>query len=195
MRREMLCLQCTYFQEHRCLCWWSLLWSFTNRVDFYWTFLWLDCHHFAKRVSVRPIVLLVDGHSSHMDLHTSTFCKQNKILLYCLPPHSSHLTQPLDVSFFKPLKSAWGKACSSYCATNPGFQVTKHELAQVFRDAWVSSTRMSTIVSGFREAGLCPLNPKVILKNKWYRLYSFPQEMRELRLLRFSQIQWQSLKA
>ena len=123
-------------------------------------------NHFAKHVSVRPIVLLVDGHSSHIDLHTSTFCKENRILLYCLPPHSSHLTQPLDVSFFKPLKSAWGKACSSYCVTNPGFQVTKHEFAQVFREAWVSSTRMSTIVSGFREAGLCPFNPEVVLKSK-----------------------------
>ena len=121
---------------------------------------------FAKRVTVRPVILLVDGHSSHIDMHTSKFCRDNNILLYCLPPHSSHLTQPLDVSFFKPLKSAWGKACNSYCATNPGFQVTKHEFAQVFREAWLTSTRMSTIVNGFREAGICPFNPEVVLKSK-----------------------------
>lgn len=123
-------------------------------------------NHFSKRVTVRPVVLLIDGHSSHIDLHTSVFCKENKILLYCLPPHSSHLTQPLDVSFFKPLKSAWGKACSDYCSNNPGYQVTKHEFSQIFREAWIASVRMSTIVNGFREAGICPFNPEIILKNK-----------------------------
>ena len=123
-------------------------------------------NHFAKRVTIRPVVLLVDGHSSHIDVHTSIFCKENSILLYCLPLHSSQLTKPLDVSFFKPLKSAWGKACSNYCTSNPGYHVTKHEFSQIFRDVWVSSTRMSTIVSGFREDGLCPFNPDVVLTSK-----------------------------
>ena len=133
-------------------------------------------NHFAKRVSVRPVVLLIDGHSSHIDIHTFKFCRENNILLYCLPPHSSHLTQPLDVSFFKPLKSAWGKACNSYCATNPGFQVTKHEFAQVFHEAWLSSTRMSTIVNGFREAGICPFKPEVVLKSKLLPSLQFTSE-------------------
>ena len=124
-------------------------------------YVWI-ANHFAKRVSVWPVVLLVDGHSSHINLHTSLFCKENNILLYCLPPHSSHLTQPLDVSFIKPLKSAWRKACSSYCANNPGFQVMKQEFAQVFREAWLSSIRLSTIASGFRETGLCPFNPAAV---------------------------------
>ena len=127
-------------------------------------FYGLIANHFAKRVSVRPVVLHVDGHSSHIDIHTSKFCRDDNILLYCLPLLSSHLTQPLDV---KPLKSAWGKACNSYCATNPGFQVTKHEFAQVFREAWLSSTRMSTIVNGFREAGICLFKPEVVLKSKF----------------------------
>ena len=121
-------------------------------------------NHFAKRVTVRPVVLLVDGHTSHIDLHTSIFCQENNILLYCLPPHSSHITQPLDVSFYKPLKSAWGKACKNYCSVNPGYQVTKHEFSQVFREAWIGSIRMSTIINGFREAGLCPFDPEVVLK-------------------------------
>ena len=133
-------------------------------------------NHFAKRVSVCPVVLLIDGHSSHIDIHTSKFCRENNILLYYLPPHSPHLTQSLDVSFFKPLKSAWEKACNSYCATNPGFQVTKHEFAQVFHEAWLSSTRMSTIVNGCREASICPFKPEVILKNKLLPSLQFSSE-------------------
>lgn len=34
-------------------------------------------NHFAKRVSVRPIV---DGYSLHIDIHISKFCKENNIL-------------------------------------------------------------------------------------------------------------------
>lgn len=120
-------------------------------------------NHFAKKVTTRPLVLLVDGHTSHIDLHTSTFCKDNNIHLCCLPPHSSHLMQPLDVSFYKPLKTAWGKACSNYCAQNPGYHVTKHEFSHVFREAWISSVKLSTIVNGFQEAGLCPFNPDKVL--------------------------------
>ena len=124
-------------------------------------------NHFSKKVTIRPVVLLVDGHTSHIDLHTSTYCKENNILLYCLPPHSSHLTQPFDVSFYKPLKAAWGKACTSYSTQHPGYQVTKHEFSQVFREAWISCVKLSTIIHGFEGAGLYPFNPsKVITEDK-----------------------------
>ena len=52
-------------------------------------------------------LLLVDGHTTRIDLDVSQFCKDDQILLYCLPPHSSHITQPLDVGFFSPLKTNW----------------------------------------------------------------------------------------
>ena len=74
---------------------------------------WL-ANHFAKRVTERLLVLLVDGHSSHIDLEVSKFCRDQQIHLYCLPPHTSHITQPLDVGFFGALKTAWGKASEKY---------------------------------------------------------------------------------
>jgi hypothetical protein len=65
---------------------------------------WLTNHFVRSIPPTRPVVLLVDGHSSHINLETSLFCKANDILLFCLPPHSSHITQPLDVGVFAPLK-------------------------------------------------------------------------------------------
>ena len=44
-------------------------------------------------------MLLFDKHSTHIDLEISKFCREKGILLYCLPTHSSHITQPLDVGF------------------------------------------------------------------------------------------------
>jgi len=49
-------------------------------------------------------LLICDGHGSHC---TSPFLKcaiENKIVIFVLISHSSHLTQPLDLSIFGPLK-------------------------------------------------------------------------------------------
>ena len=62
-------------------------------------FGWLANHFISNIPPSRPVVLLVDGHSTHIDLETSKLCQEKGILLYCLPAHSSHITQPLDVGY------------------------------------------------------------------------------------------------
>lgn len=126
---------------------------------------WL-ANHFAKKVTVRPVVLLVDGHRSHIDLQVSKFCRENQILLFCLPPHTSHLLQPLVVGFFRSLKAAWSKACNGYRASNLGVAVSKESFAQVFKEAWVATVKVSVFVNAFRESGICPLNRQAIDLNK-----------------------------
>jgi len=126
---------------------------------------WL-ANHFSRHVSERPVVLLVDGHTCHIDIEVSKLCQTNKMHLYCLPPHTSHMTQPLDVGFFKPLKVAWSKACESFKLDHPGYFVDKKVFAEVFKRAWIESTKMSNIVSAFKAAGICPLNPSAIHLDK-----------------------------
>jgi len=50
-------------------------------------------------------LLICDGHDSHISGSFIAHCLQNKILLIILPPHTSHLLQPLNVAIFGPLKS------------------------------------------------------------------------------------------
>ncbi|KAK9753014.1 CENP-B N-terminal DNA-binding domain [Popillia japonica] len=57
----------------------------------------------------RPIILFVDGHKSHLTLPLSTWCHENHIILYALPPNTTHILQPADVSVFMPLKEEWKK--------------------------------------------------------------------------------------
>jgi len=57
---------------------------------------WLANHFALPTPPGRPVVLLVDGHSTHFDLEISKFCD---MLLYCIPAHSSHITEPFDVGF------------------------------------------------------------------------------------------------
>jgi hypothetical protein len=45
----------------------------------------------------RTRLLIFDGHGSHTTADIIRHCIINRIQLALLPPHSSHLTQPLDV--------------------------------------------------------------------------------------------------
>jgi hypothetical protein len=74
---------------------------------------WL--HHFdmhAKPVGVYRL-LIVDGHESHRSVDFQDLCKEKKIITLCMPAHSSHLLQPLDVACFSPLKRLYGDEVSA----------------------------------------------------------------------------------
>ncbi|RPA98633.1 CENP-B protein [Choiromyces venosus 120613-1] len=54
-------------------------------------------------------LLFFDGHSSHVNTGFLEFCISQKIIPYCLPPHTTHCLQPLDVSVFSPYKHQYQK--------------------------------------------------------------------------------------
>src|ERR1700710_1046704 len=57
-------------------------------------------------------LLVCDGHDSYISGSFIAHCLQNRILLMILPPHTSHLLQPLDVAIFGPLQKANSKPLS-----------------------------------------------------------------------------------
>ena len=72
---------------------------------------------FLKQIPPKcPVVLLwmVMGHTwVFFWMVIGQFCKAGDIVLYCLPPHTSHVTQPFAVDFFKPLKLPWRETVSA----------------------------------------------------------------------------------
>ena len=84
--------------------------GWTNRELF---FGWLEEHFLVHAIPARPLLLLVDGHSSHYDLDSIHFARDHSVIIFCLPPHTTHEAQPLDVSFFGPLKKHWSLILSS----------------------------------------------------------------------------------
>ena len=52
----------------------------------------------------RKRLLIFDGHGSHLTYEFITYCFDNDIWPYALPPHTSHILQPLDVVVFSPYK-------------------------------------------------------------------------------------------
>jgi hypothetical protein len=67
-----------------------------------------DCFDVATKdkANGRYRLLLCDGHDSHITAQFVRYCIDNKIIVFLLPPHSSHLLQPLDVGVFGPVKAA-----------------------------------------------------------------------------------------
>ena len=112
--------------------------------------------------AIRPVLLVMDGHCSHMSLEVIQLAQENDIHLLCLPSHTSHLLQPLDVGVFKSLKSFYSKACKQFMVDNPGCVVRSENLASLLAVAWSQSVTPLNIMSGFRKSGIYPLNPGVI---------------------------------
>ena len=59
----------------------------------------------VKKAGNRRRLLLVDGHSSHVNMQFIDRCDSLRILLLILPPHTTHRLQPLDVGLFSPLST------------------------------------------------------------------------------------------
>ena len=78
---------------------------------------WFTDHFLEHAVGVRPLLVLLDGHSSHYQPDLIRFARDHDIILFCLPPHTTHESQPLDASVFKPLKQNW-QACHEYVRPN-----------------------------------------------------------------------------
>jgi len=75
---------------------------------------WFIDHFIEHALGIRPFLLLLDGDSSHYILELTDFAKQYGIVMFCLPPHTTHESQPLDTSVFRSLKQNWKAVCHTY---------------------------------------------------------------------------------
>lgn len=54
-------------------------------------------------------LLIIDDHDSHVHWEFIELCLEHNIIALCIPPHSAHLTQPLDVHLFTPFAQDYGR--------------------------------------------------------------------------------------
>ncbi|KAL3279400.1 hypothetical protein HHI36_016910 [Cryptolaemus montrouzieri] len=62
-----------------------------------------------------------------------------------LPPHTSHKLQPLDFTFFGPLKNALNRECDLYLSTHSNEKTTHYELAAIFDKTYVKVATMDKV--------------------------------------------------
>ena len=127
-----------------------------------------DAHTKSRRVGGHRL-LVIDGHESHNSLEFQRICKEERIITLCMPPHSSHLLQPLDVGCFSPLKRAYGGQISVLVRHHIN-HISKLEFLPAFKAAFEKTFSSINIISSFRGAGLIPFEPGVVLSKLDVRL-------------------------
>lgn len=129
---------------------------------------WLEIfdRHTKEKAGNSRRLLLVDGHSSHVNLRFIDYCDKNGILLAVLPPHSTHRLQPLDVGIFSPLAHAYSQEIDQLIQSSRGFsRLTKRSFWRLFAAAWERSVTVSNVKSAFSSPGILPLEPEKVLKS------------------------------
>lgn len=109
-------------------------------------------------------LLIVDGHSSHVNMKFIDFCDKHNIILVVFPPHSTHRLQPLDVGIFSPLATAYSNQINQIIQSSSGFtRITKRSFWSIFREAWKKSLTPENICSSFAATGIYPFQPEKVL--------------------------------
>lgn len=120
---------------------------------------WLD--HFKRHTKPSldsPVLLILDNHSSHVNLKTVTFCRDNFIHLLSVPPHTSHRTQPLDRCFFKSLKDHCSVFYDLWTTSHPGRTVSLYQAGEIFGLAYCQNATVLKAIKAFEMCGIWPLN-------------------------------------
>ena len=89
------------------------------------------------------------------------FARRNGIEFLTIPLHTSHRLQPLDRTFFAPLKTFYSQEADKWMINHPGQRITEFQVSRLFRGAYERAVTMLNSVSGFRSIGIVPYNPDV----------------------------------
>ena len=117
-------------------------------------------------------LLLLDGHGSHVSHEFMTIAKQHRICCLYMPPHTSHILQPLDLSCLSPLKSRYRALLSHQATLNDSAPVNKRLFSQVYSQAREEKLTESVICAGWAAAGINPWNPEKGINNRFTQVTS-----------------------
>ncbi|KZL80589.1 transposase, partial [Colletotrichum incanum] len=101
----------------------------------------------APSQSGQARLLILDGHRSHTTTEFIWQCYINNVHLLFLPPHTSHILQPLNQSVFSPVKSAYRKE----------LRYLSHNFISCYQKARLTGLTAQNIKSGWKYTGLWPV--------------------------------------
>lgn len=129
-----------------------------------------------------PKAIIGDNLSSHLNFKVIQECEANNIRFIALPPNTTHLLQPLDVAFFRPMKIKWRKLLSDWKETAHGSRFTtvpKDEFPSLLKNLMKSleETAAANLKSAFRKTGIFPLNREEVLNRLCSRVVTSEVEI------------------
>jgi hypothetical protein len=126
---------------------------------------WLE-NIFDKYTKDRTVgryrLLIFDGYGSHVTPEFDKYCLDHSIIVLCMPAHSSHLLQPLDVACFSVLKRSYGKLVEKQMSLGVN-HIDKQDFLSLYQQARTDALHEKNIQSGFAATGLVPYEPDRVL--------------------------------
>ena len=116
--------------------------------------------HFAEKTKdTRPLLLLFDGHLTHMSIDTIDLAIEENISIIKLPAHCTDLLQPLDVCCFSPLKCYYEKLLSDHVhKTGAREPLQKRDFVDMVCTVWHDGLSEKNVKAGFSATGIYPVD-------------------------------------
>ena len=120
----------------------------------------------------RPMLLVFDGHTSHLSLKSVRLVIENDIRSLYLPAHRTHLLQPLDVYTSKYVKTRWPNLLWDHYKKNKGKKLDKPTFVRLFAKLYDYAVLPAHCSSTFEKAGIFPYVLHVIKGDKLIKFSS-----------------------
>ena len=125
--------------------------------------------HTTSQTAGRYRLLILDGHSSHATASLDHFCMERRIIPLYMPPHSSHLLQPLDISCFAPLKHYYSQKIREM-AQSGIYAIDKMDFLSIYTKIHACSFSKANILGGFAATSLVPFKPDRVLTKLYIKI-------------------------
>lgn len=122
--------------------------------------------NFIPCVGSGPTLLLYDGHSTHISIDLIEKAQEHNVTILKIPPHSSHLLQPLDLSVMKPLKDVWDQELVKWQRLHVAAKLPKKEFSRLISEIW-DHLDPQIIKNGFSKGGIYPFNRESVSEEKY----------------------------
>ena len=107
-------------------------------------------------------LLLLDNHGSHTSERFRQTAQEYNITPFAFPSHTTHLLQPLDVKVFQQYKHFHQKAIEKAVRVLD-FEYKLRTFLLDLKEVRSQALTQRTICSGWREAGLWPYKPSIVI--------------------------------
>lgn len=112
----------------------------------------------------RRRLLIMDGHSSHLNLKFINKCDELGIILLVFPPHTTQRLQPLDVGCFLPLAIFYSQGIQALMKESEGIvSLQKKDFWRIFYEAWLLAMTEENILKAFTKSGIWPIKSSVVM--------------------------------
>lgn len=163
--------------EDRCYLVSTLSGWMTKKTFIYYTFLLISqISHYRLQLdpSIRnnSIILILDGAKSHISFISAYLFYLFNIDLLLLPPHTSHLLSPFDVSLASPLKLYFSQFLNEFnlftnLSLRKNLTFLRNQVIESFISSAAKACTPANIKSGFSQTGISPLNPEIPLSTDY----------------------------